>query len=137
MDNIIKTMKPLNSTFLLRLAVAIILLAHGIPGMIDGSINDFGNLYLNEVGFAPLGVPIAWAIKLSHVVAAFCLLFEKYVKLASIITIFILIVGIIMVHFKEGWYVVGGGRNGVEFNFLLIFVLLAIMFPNGFKLKKS
>lgn len=130
-------MKPLNSTFLLRLAVAIILLAHGIPGMIDGSINDFGNLYLNEVGFAPLGVPIAWAIKLSHVVAAFCLLFEKYVKLASIITIFILIVGIIMVHFKEGWYVVGGGRNGVEFNFLLIFVLLAIMFPNGFKLKKS
>ena len=125
-----------NSTFLLRLAVAIILLAHGIPGMLDGSINDFGNLYLNPNGFAPLGVPIAWAIKLSHVVAAFCLLFEKYMKLASIITIFILLVGIIMIHIKEGWFVVGGGRNGMEFNFLLIFVILAINFPNGIT-KKS
>lgn len=125
-----------NSTFLLRLAVAIILLAHGIPGMLDGSINDFGNLYLNPNGFAPLGVPIAWAIKLSHVVAAFCLLFEKYMKLASIITVFILLVGIIMIHIKEGWFVVGGGRNGMEFNFLLIFVILAINFPNGIT-KKS
>lgn len=122
-----------NNTFLLRLAVAIILLAHGIPGMFDGSITEFGTLYLNSKGFAPLGVPIAWAIKLSHVVAAGCLLFEKYIKLASLITIFILVIGIIMVHFKEGWYVVGGGRNGMEFKFLLIFVLLAIMFPNGFK----
>lgn len=121
-----------NSTFLLRLAAAVILLAHGIPGMLDGSINDFGNLYLNSNGFAPLGVPIAWAIKTSHVVAAICLLFEKYIKLAGSITIFVLIAGIVMVHFKEGWYVVGGGRNGMEFNFLLIFVLLAIMFPKGF-----
>ncbi len=125
-----------NSTFLLRLAVAIILLAHGIPGMLDGSINDFGNLYLNPNGFAPLGLPIAWAIKLSHVVAASCLLFEKYMKLASIITVFILLVGIIMIHVKEGWFVVGGGSNGMEFNFLLIFVVLAINFPNGIT-KKS
>lgn len=121
-----------NSTFLLRLAVAIILLAHGIPGIMDGSINEFGKMYLNQNGFDPVGVPIAWAIKLSHVATAICLLFEKYVKLASGITILILIVGILMVHFKEGWYVVGGGRNGMEFNFLLIFVLLTIMFPNGF-----
>jgi putative oxidoreductase len=40
--------------------------------------------------------------------------------------------GIIMVHYPEGWFVVGAGRNGVEFNFLLIFTLVTIMFPNGF-----
>ena len=45
----------------------------------------------------------------------------------------IIALGIIMVHYQEGWFVVGGGRNGVEFNFILIFVLLTIMFPNGFK----
>jgi putative oxidoreductase len=122
-----------NSTFLLRLAVAIILLMHSIPGMFNNGITDFGNLYLNQQGFAPLGVPLAWAIKLSHVAAAFCLLFERYVKLASIITIAILIMGIVMVHLPEGWYVVGGGRNGIEFNFLLIFALLTIMFPQGLK----
>src|SRR6187549_195493 len=109
-----------NNTFLLRAAVAIILLAHSIPGMFNNGINDFGNLYLNQIGFAPLGVALAWAIKLSHVVSAICLLVEKYVKWACLVTIAVLVGGIILVHFKEGWFVVGGGRNGVEFNFLLI-----------------
>ncbi|MCF0072196.1 hypothetical protein LZD49_17070 [Dyadobacter sp. CY261] len=122
-------MHVINGTFLLRFAVIVILLAHSVPGMLDNGINDFGNLYLNQVGFAPAGVPIAWAIKLSHVLCAICLLFQKYVRWAGGITILILLAGIVMVHFKEGWFVVGGGRNGVEFNFLLIFVLLTIMFP--------
>jgi putative oxidoreductase len=121
-------MKIYNSTLILRVAVAIILLVHSIPGIFNNGINDFGNLYLNDIGFAPLGVPIAWAIKISHILAAGCLLFNRYIKLASIVTIFVLIMGIILVHFKEGWFVVGGGRNGVEFNFLLICVLLSIMF---------
>ncbi|MEO7523443.1 MAG: DoxX family protein [Ferruginibacter sp.] len=120
-----------NRTFLLRFAVSVILLIHGIAGMFNNGVNDFGNFYLNEVGFSPVGVPLAWAIKLSHVFCAVCLLFEKYVKLACVIAILVFIMGIILVHFKEGWFVVGGGRNGVEFNFLLIFVLLAIMFPHG------
>lgn len=126
-------MNPFNITFLLRLAVAIILLVHSVSGMFNNGINDFGNLYLNQIGFAPLGVPLAWAIKLSHVVCAFCLLFEKYVKWAAMVTIFILVMGIVLIHFKEGWFVVGGGRNGVEFNFLLIVVLLTLMFPNGLR----
>lgn len=121
------------NTFLLRLAVAIILLMHSIPGMFNNGINDFGRFYLNEIGLAPMGIPLAWAIKLSHVIAAICLLLNKFIKPASIITIFILITGIILVHFKEGWFVVGGGRNGVEFNFLLIFVLMTFIFPNGLK----
>ncbi len=121
------------NTLLLRIPVAIILIMHSIPGMFNNGVNDFGNLYLNTIGFAPFGVAIAWAIKLSHLIAAILLLANKFIKPAAIVTILILIVGIFMVHFQEGWYVVGGGRNGVEFNFLLIFVLLAIMYPNGFK----
>lgn len=123
----------MNSTFLLRSAVAIILLMHSVPGMFNNGINDFGNLFLNQIGFAPVGVALAWAIKLSHVVAAACLLFEKYLKWACSVTILILLAGIFLVHLKEGWFVVGGGRNGIEFNFLLIAALLTIMFPSGFK----
>ena len=125
-------MKTLTNTFLLRFAVAVILLVHSVFGMFDGGINAFGNLYLNQIGFAPFGVYLAWAIKLSHVGAAVCLLLNKYLKIASITTIFILTMGIIIIHFKEGWFVVGGGRNGMEFNLLLIFVLLTLIFPNGF-----
>jgi putative oxidoreductase len=121
-------MRIYNSTIILRVAVAIILLVHSIPGIFNNGINDFGKLYLNEIGFAPLGVPIAWAIKISHILAAGCLIFNRYIKLASIVTILVLIMGIILVHFKEGWFVVGGGKNGVEFNFLLICVLLYLMF---------
>ncbi len=121
---------------MLRFSVAIILLAHSIPGIFDNGINNFGDLYLNQIGFAPLGILLAWLIKLSHLVAAFCLIFDKYVKWASIVTIFILMAGIILIHLKEGWFVVGAGRNGVEFNFLLIFVLLTIMFPYGLNKRK-
>lgn len=130
--------KPqMNGTLLLRIAVAIILLTHSVFGMFNNGINDFGNLFLNQIGFAPFGVFLAWSIKLSHVVAAILLILNKYVKLAGFVTIFVLIMGIVLVHFKEGWFVVGGGRNGVEYNFLLIVVLLAIMFPNGFNKNKS
>lgn len=122
----------MNSTFILRVAVAIILLTHSVFGIFDNGINDFGNLYLNQIGFAPFGVFLAWSIKLSHIVAAILLLINKYINFAAIITILVLIMGIILVHFKEGWFVVGGGRNGMEYNFLLICVLLAIMFPKGF-----
>jgi putative oxidoreductase len=118
-----------NTHFFLRFAVAVILLMHSIPSIFTNGVQDFGNLYLNQVGFAPVGVPLAWAIKLSHIGSAICLLFNVCLKWVAIITILILIAGIIMIHFREGWFVVGYGRNGVEFNFLLIFVLLAIAFP--------
>lgn len=126
----------LSNTFLLRFAVSVILLVHSVPGMFNGGISGFGS-YLDESGLAPLGVLLAWLIKLSHIGAAICLLANKWIRIAGGVTIFILIMGIIMVHYKEGWFVVGGGRNGMEFNFLLIFVLLAIMFPQGIGLRKQ
>ena len=125
----------MNGILLLRIAVAVILLTHSVFGIFDNGINNFGNLYLNQIGFAPFGVFLAWSIKLSHIVAALLLILNKYVKLAGFVTIFIFVMGIILVHFKDGWFVVGGGRNGVEYNFLLICVLLAIMYPNGLQKK--
>jgi putative oxidoreductase len=115
----------------LRIALIIIFLVHSLTGLFNNGINNFGNLYLNQVGFAPVGLPLAWAIKLSHIALAFSLLTDKYLKATSFITIFILIAGIFMIHLKEGWFVVGGGRNGVEFNVLLIMALLTIVYPNA------
>lgn len=117
---------------LLRIGLVIIFLVHSLSGMFNNSINDFGNLYLNQVGFAPFGVLIAWVIKLSHIGFAFSLLTNKYLKFTAIITLLILLSGIIMIHFKEGWFVVGGGRNGVEFNFLLIICILTVLYPKSF-----
>ena len=120
----------MNNTLILRIAVAITLLAHSIPSIVTGGVNDFGRLYLDQVGFAPFGLAIAWAVKLSHAAGAVLLLMDKYVKWVGWITIAILVAGIIMIHAKEGWFVVGFGRNGMEFNVLLILVLLSIMYQN-------
>lgn len=116
----------------LRIALVIIFLVHSVSGIFDNGINDFGNFFLNKVGFAPFGVPLAWAIKLSHIGLVFSLFTDKFLKINSIITILVLIAGIIMVHWPDGWFVVGGGRNGIEFNFLLIMALLSINYPDFF-----
>ncbi len=120
-----------HNTLLLRFIVALILIIHGVGGMFNNGVYEFGKLFLDHKGFAPIGVPLAWAIKISHVLAAICLLVEKYVKWACLVTMIILITGIFMVHLPNGWFVVGGGTNGIEFNLLLIFALLTIMFPEG------
>ena len=130
-------MRIFTKTLILRLAMAIILLAHSIPGIFNNGINDFGNLYLNQIGFSPFGLHIAWAIKLSHIICAILLVINRYVTLACMVTIFVLIMGIIMVHYKEGWFVVGGGRNGVEFNFLMIIVLLYLTMVDGRRGQKA
>ncbi|RAV98570.1 DoxX family protein [Pseudochryseolinea flava] len=116
-----------DATIVLRITLAAILIMHSIPGMLDGGVNLFGNEYLNKVGFAPFGLAIAWAIKLSHVACAILLLLNRYIVVTGVVTIFILVAGIVMVHYPEGWYVVGGGRNGVEFNVLLIAVFLYLI----------
>ena len=120
-------------TLVLRIALAAVFFMHGIPSIFTGAVNNFGNQYLNQVGFAPIGLPLAWAIKLSHVACAVLLILNRYIRIAALVTIPILVAGIIMIHAAEGWFVVGAGRNGVEFNVLLIsaLVYLAIINKNG------
>lgn len=120
----------ITSTLVLRVALAAVFFMHGILSIITGAVNNFGNQYLNTVGFVPIGLPLAWAIKLSHVVCAILLILNRYIRLAAIITIPILVAGIIMIHAAEGWFVVGAGRNGMEFNVLLISVLLYLAIIN-------
>lgn len=117
-------------TFVLRITLAAVLLMHGIPSIVTGAVNNFGNHHLNTAGFAPIGLPLAWAIKLSHVACAILLILNRYIRLVAIVTIPILVAGIIMIHAAQGWFVVGEGRNGAEFNVLLISVLVYLAIIN-------
>ena len=127
MVNAIKNYLRHDAVIILRIPLIVILMMHSVPGMIDGGVNSFGRDYLDQIGFAPFGLAIAWSIKVSHIVCAVLLLLNRYILVASLVTIFVLIMGIIMVHYPEGWYVVGGGRNGVEFNVLLIAVFVYLI----------
>ena len=124
--------KTFTDTFLLRLAAAMVFLTHGLHGIFtNNDVNDFGKLFLNKIGLAPFGVLVAWTIVFTQIMASILLLVNYSVKAAAFVNIVILLSGIALIHFKEGWFVVGAGRNGMEFSVLLIFVLLAIMFPKG------
>ncbi len=121
--------KIITPTLVLRIALAAVLFMHGVPSLLTGTVNNFGNL-LAAAGFGPIGLPLAWIIKLSHVVCLVLLILNRYIRVVAIITIPILVGGIIMIHAAEGWFVVGAGRNGVEFNVVLIAVLAYLAMVN-------
>jgi putative oxidoreductase len=121
----------LDRTFLLRFGLMVIMIMHGLPPFIEMSVIDFGNALTEAFGFGFIGVPMAIMIKLIHVVTIAALLLNKYLKPLAILNIIIFIMGIVLIHWRHGWYVVGGGSEGVEFNFLLIFSFATFIFPNG------
>jgi len=130
-------MKSNQQFLILKLALVAIFAMHGIPSIVTGDVNNFGTMYLDTVGFAPLGLYLAWCIKLSHIALIISIVTRKYLRVLGWITLAILFVGIFMVHLEHGWYVVGGGSNGIEFNVLLIAGLFTVMYPNMEIFKKK
>lgn len=119
----------MKKNFSLRFALSVILLMHSVISIFSGDVNNFGIKYLNTIGFAPIGLYLAWTIKLTHLISVPLLWIDQYIKPVAVCNIIIFILGIYFVHWQNGWFVVGGGSNGIEFNFLLIFCFLNLMFP--------
>lgn len=122
-------MKTINPLFLIRLAVATIFLTHSLHGVFNQTVNAFGESYLNKVGFAPFGVVLAWVIILFEIAGSILLIFGKFLRFIVPVFCLILITGIVLVHYPDGWFVVGPGRNGVEFSFVLLVSLIAVSLP--------
>ncbi|KFF26921.1 hypothetical protein [Chryseobacterium vrystaatense] len=127
----------MRKNFYIRSALSVILLMHSVVSIFSGDVNNFGRLYLDTVGFSPFGIYLAWAIKLIHLFSVFLIWYDPYVKAVSIFNILIFIFGIYLIHWQNGWYVVGGGTNGIEFNVLLICCFLQLMFTEYHSLKKE
>lgn len=127
----------LDRTFLLRFALIIIMIMHGVTSFVEMSVIDFGEALADVFGFGFMGIPTAILVKSIHVLTIPALLLNKYLKPLALLNIIIFIMGIILIHWKHGWYVVGGGSEGVEYNFLLIFSFATFIFPNGLINSKS
>ena len=112
----------------IRVVVAALLFVHGAARISYGTVDDFGG-FLGSQGF-PLGFYIAWAITLFELVASVMLAVGFYTWVIALLFALELAAGIAMVHWKEGWFVVGAGRNGMEYSALLIASLLAIAYAN-------
>jgi putative oxidoreductase len=109
---------------LFRIAVAILLLIHGITRIMNGTVGGFGE-FLGGFGF-PFGFLVAWGITLFEIAGSLALIAGYYISLISLVFIIELLMGILLVHFNNGWFVVGAGTGGMEYSVLLILSFFVI-----------
>nr|WP_294935890.1 DoxX family protein [uncultured Flavobacterium sp.] len=108
----------------LRIAVALFLIAHGCIRIYAGTVGDFGD-FLNSKGFI-IGDILAWTITIFELVGGTLLILNRFKKIISLFFIFQLIMGVVLVHAANGWFVVGYQSGGMEYSALLILCLLLI-----------
>lgn len=121
MKQIINAERSIN---LLRIMLSICMMAHGTQRLYFNTVAGFGG-FLNSKGFL-LGVPIAWGITLFELIAGLALLLNYFTKWISLVWALQLLMGIILVHAQNGWFVVGPSTGGVEYSVVLIFALLVV-----------
>ncbi len=109
---------------LLRAGTAMVLIIHGVARAWLGIVDDFGGA-LNSWGF-PAGFALAWTITVVEIVGGALLAAGLLVRPLCAWFGFQLLMGIYLIHGRVGWFVVGAGRNGVEFSVLLILCLIVI-----------
>lgn len=108
----------------LRLVLAGLIAAHGWARLIAGGVAPFGE-FLDASGW-PLGFWIAAGITALEIVGSLLLAWGRLVLPLTLAYAGIYAMGIVLVHAKAGWFVVGLGRNGMEYSVLLIVCLLAV-----------
>lgn len=108
----------------LRIVIAILILIHGVYRLTTDGVTIFG-IWLDSIGF-PFGYGWALAVTLYELVGPALMLTRRWTSLAALGHAAILTLGMILVHLPAGWFVVGGGRNGMEYSVLLIAGLLVI-----------
>ncbi len=113
----------------LRVVVAGLIVIHGVSRIALGVVDDFGG-FLDLVGF-PAGVAMAWTITLVEIGGGVLLALGYFVRPLCAIFVVQLAAGIALVHFPEGWFVVGSGRNGMEYSVLLIVVFAVLGWANA------
>jgi putative oxidoreductase len=112
------------SLFLLRVAVAIIFLAHAIVRICNGTIPRFGD-FLTSKGL-PFGVGQVWGITAYEIVGGILLLLGRYTRWISAGFMVLLLIGIVLIHASQGWFVGEHGSGGCEYSFILVMALLVI-----------
>ena len=120
--------KKSTALVLIRVVLAALMFVHGSARISYGIVDDFGG-FLGSHGI-PLGFFVAWGITLFEIIGSVLLAVGSYTWLIALLFAVELAVGVALVHWKEGWFVVGAGRNGMEYSALLITSFLAVAYAN-------
>ena len=107
----------------IRCGLAALLFIHGVARVASDGVAPFGG-FLDSRGL-PFGTGIAWGVTLFELIAAPALAWGRWVTPIALVFSAIYACGIWLVHASAGWFVVGLGRNGMEYSMLIILCLLA------------
>ena len=118
------TLSPERALILLRIGVAALLIIHGVTRSALGIVDDFGGFFSSR-GF-PFGTALAWAITIVEIAGGLTLAAGRWVRPLCAWFAIQLLAGIAMIHASEGWFVVGAGRNGMEYSVLLVICLITV-----------
>jgi putative oxidoreductase len=123
------TTSPALALTLLRAGTALLLIVHGVARAWLGIVDDFGTAF-TAWGF-PAGPALAWTVTIVEIAGGTLLAAGLFVLPLSAWFAFQLLMGIYLIHGRVGWFVVGAGRNGMEFSVLLILCLIVIAMTRG------
>lgn len=114
------------SLSIVRVALAVLIFIHGAyrASHWDPNVTGFGD-WLSSMGF-PQGLYWAAAVTIYELVGPLFILARRFVTIACLGHIAILGLGAYLVHYPDGWFVVGAGRNGMEYSALLLVGLAAV-----------
>ncbi len=108
----------------LRIVLSGLIAAHGWGRLVSNAVAPFG-IFLEGQGF-PFGFALAIAVTAMEILGTPLLAWGRWVLPLCLVYSGIFAAGIVTVHASEGWFVVGLGRNGMEYSVLLIACLLYI-----------
>ncbi len=108
----------------LRISLAIVFLAHAIVRILGGTINQFAG-FLNAKGLM-IGHVLVWSITVFELAGGVLLALGYFTKWLSAGFIGMLLVGIVLIHAGQGWFVGEHGTGGVEYSFILIVAFLVV-----------
>ncbi len=119
------------SLSLLRIGLAVLIFIHGAHRALhwDPNVTGFGQ-WLSSLGF-PEGYYWAVAVTVYELIAPLFLIARRFVTLACLGHVGIIALGAVLVHYPSGWFVVGSGRNGMEYSVLLLIGLIAVAWAHA------
>ena len=109
---------------LLRVTTAMLFMAHATARIAYGTIPQFAN-FMSSQGF-PYPEYWVWAITLAELVAGTAMIIGWRVRYAAVPLLAIAIGGIILIHWRFGWFVGEHGTGGSEYSIALIVMLLVV-----------
>ncbi|HEU4790623.1 MAG TPA: DoxX family protein [Flavobacterium sp.] len=112
------------SLLLFRITLPLFFTAHAVTRIANGTIERFAGFLSNKGFFATSAM--VWGITIYEIIGGIALAFGYWTKYLSLGFILMLIMGNIIIHYENGWWVGEHGAGGMEYSCALILGLIVI-----------